>query len=623
MDVVFWYSSEPNWEENFNRLKNVVGDRATIHVHDGRHQSKKQNLEEIAVKLTLQSGFDKPFILVEGDNWVFDNFNELLDYQGTAKFLAKSPYGFSYQHGGIKVVTPEQVFTALKRVNTEHDISVYFSLANDISVPYSRHSFDTSLLSEFKTAAKEIIKLYWWGNEYLLNLWQSTPRSKRIYDTIINHITKFNISVVTDPVKTNELIEEIFYSDFMKIAIMGIMKNEEKHISRYLEDYSQFGKIFLLDTGSTDASVSKCYGKCHLFVSKFDQVNYSDFRNKLLELADPFLADYDFMMWVDIDETPDMSKCSVQEFKKFLANQPSSLKLFEFNRFDIGGSPPIQMIRIFRIPSVGKWIYQIHEQFILANRNESHLPILTPLCVDHLESERIQIFDKFVRYRELITENFLRAEAAKDPAEIFHYLFFYVDVVSQSCNSAELVRVFNDHVKGGQQFEFAAWYLRKFLSYFACMRDKNLVAQAEQVIASQYPQHLEYARFTEQLVENVAANGAPFDKAVDPSGFRDFPEVAYPIQLMISIEGEITEGALSDLEAFADNLARFYKINLPFTLKGFSHFNSNQILITFDFESSVRYYQLHGTTECSLAFIELMLIVIKHGLQKTVGVVRK
>ena len=418
----------------------------------------------------------------------------------------------------------------------------------------------------------------------------------------------------------NEVIKELFISDFVKIAVCGIMKNEELHITRYLKDFSGFDKIFLLDTGSTDATVSLTYGKARTFTKWFDAVDYSEFRNSLLEIIKDEKDEFDFILWADIDETPDLESCSIAQLKEFLGNQQKSSQLFEFSRTDISSSPPIRMIRIFRTDCQGKWEFPIHEQFVLADRG-AHPPVLTPLTATHLESERIQLLDKALRYEEMITRNFMSAVIENDTSKIYHYLFFYVDIVSQKCDSAELVRLFELYVKSGKQFEFEAWYLRKFLSYFACMKRADLVEEAYAVIQEFYPQHLPYANGVKLLVEDVIANGAPFQAVVDKSAFKKVEMESYPIRLVISATGSNAQSAVIEMKQFFDKLSSFYTNNMP---PAGSSFDSlpGEIVLTFSFDSSFDYYQLHGSKECSSIFIELMLIVIKHGLLKRVAVQR-
>ncbi len=43
----------------------------------------------------------------------------------------------------------------------------------------------------------------------------------------------------------------------MKICVYAICKNEEKFIDRYMDSMSEADKVFVLDTGSVDASVEK------------------------------------------------------------------------------------------------------------------------------------------------------------------------------------------------------------------------------------------------------------------------------------------------------------------------------------------------------------------------------
>ena len=622
MDVVFWYSNEPNWGVNLDRLKSVAGNLAYVWEHCGTGRSKRDNLEQIAVTALIHYGMDTPFILVEGDNWVFDNFVELLSRDTPTKLVAQSPYGFAYEHGGIKITTANQILQAIKRASTEHDISVYFNLPTDSSVAYSRHSFDTTLLDEFVIAGKEIIKLYWWGNEHLLGVWKSTPKSKRICDAILKHVKSFNYSVIGDAAKTRKLLEDIFYEDFLNIAVLGIAKNEEAHIARYMSDCTQLGKIFILDTGSTDRTIEMCGLAQEVFTQNFDEVNYSEFRNALQRKVESRLQDFDFVIWLDIDESPDFSKCSPLEFKKFLAKQPSTMRIFEFTRSDISGAPPQAQMRIFRSPIEGKWKYQIHEQFTMDDHNRSHLPVLSPLFVDHLESERIQLFDKVHRYRELITKNFFAAEGSGDGAAIFHYLFFYVDVISHMGDTKEMIRVFDSYVKSGKNFEFAQWYLRKFIVYFECLGDDELVRLTKEVIHAQYPQHEEYILRSHRVAQDVLVNGSPYSADVNTSGFRRTENNDDVVQLKIRLDGKISKKAEADIQEFNAKLIGFCDRNFKSITNEIS-FDDHGVSITADFVNSPFFYQFFGAHESLLVLFDSMIIAIRHDLRRTVGSVRK
>ena len=75
MDVIFLYSNEGNWEKNLLNLRLVVGHNSAIIPVDAKGCNKHEAFKKVA------NTFNDPnhrFILVEGDNWVFPEFVELL-----------------------------------------------------------------------------------------------------------------------------------------------------------------------------------------------------------------------------------------------------------------------------------------------------------------------------------------------------------------------------------------------------------------------------------------------------------------------------------------------------------------------------------------------------------------
>lgn len=86
----------------------------------------------------------------------------------------------------------------------------------------------------------------------------------------------------------------------MKICVYAICKNEEKFIERWYESVKEADKIFVLDTGSTDESVSKLK---KLGVTVKSEIispwRFDVARNKSLQMVD---EDTDVCVCMDLDE---------------------------------------------------------------------------------------------------------------------------------------------------------------------------------------------------------------------------------------------------------------------------------------------------------------------------------
>ena len=85
-----------------------------------------------------------------------------------------------------------------------------------------------------------------------------------------------------------------------KICVYAICKNESKFIDRWYESIKEADKIFVLDTGSSDDSVSKLKQKGIIVKEEvIDPFRFDVARNKSLEMVD---LDTDICVCVDIDE---------------------------------------------------------------------------------------------------------------------------------------------------------------------------------------------------------------------------------------------------------------------------------------------------------------------------------
>lgn len=86
----------------------------------------------------------------------------------------------------------------------------------------------------------------------------------------------------------------------MKIVVYAIMKNEEKHIERFMKACASADRVVILDTGSTDnsAAIARDLG-AHVYVETFSPWRFDVARNRSLDLVD---EDADLCIALDLDE---------------------------------------------------------------------------------------------------------------------------------------------------------------------------------------------------------------------------------------------------------------------------------------------------------------------------------
>ena len=86
----------------------------------------------------------------------------------------------------------------------------------------------------------------------------------------------------------------------MKICVYAIAKNEENYVKKWYKSMSEADDIYVLDTGSTDNTVSllKEMG-CHVQVKKVEPWRFDVARNLSLKLVP---SDCDICVCTDLDE---------------------------------------------------------------------------------------------------------------------------------------------------------------------------------------------------------------------------------------------------------------------------------------------------------------------------------
>lgn len=190
MEFIFLYANESNWEENYERAKEVL--QVPIKLICGKGVS---SLKDAYVKVFNAAETDT-FVMIEGDNYLLPEAKILLDYQTPVKFWTTNKYGITYEHGGIKVLNTQSGKDQL-RINSNiyenFEISVNLNLPSDYSV-LSEHRFDFSERNEWITIARELIKLYVWGHYSYIQRWVQHERPRQIFTDCVEIINETSLT---------------------------------------------------------------------------------------------------------------------------------------------------------------------------------------------------------------------------------------------------------------------------------------------------------------------------------------------------------------------------------------------------------------------------------------------
>ena len=143
-----------------------------------------------------------------------------------------------------------------------------------------------------------------------------------------------------------------------KICVYAITKNEEKFVKRWYESIKEADKIIVLDTGSTDNTVSLLEELgVEVHTKTFEPWRFDDARNASLSLVP---KEYDICVCLDLDEV--FEKGWKEKLLKAWDDETTRLR-YSYNwSFDEYGNPATSFL-INKIHKNGyyKWTHPVHE----------------------------------------------------------------------------------------------------------------------------------------------------------------------------------------------------------------------------------------------------------------------
>lgn len=157
----------------------------------------------------------------------------------------------------------------------------------------------------------------------------------------------------------------------MKIVVYAISKNEAKFVDRWYNSMKEADEIYVLDTGSTDETVSKL-NKLGVII-KTEIINPWRFdvaRNKSLDMVPD---DVDICVCTDLDEILDKGWRKKLEEKALLANRVRYTNIWAFDKY---GNPSVTFLQEKIHSRKGyKWVNAVHEVLKYEGENEKIVTI--------------------------------------------------------------------------------------------------------------------------------------------------------------------------------------------------------------------------------------------------------
>lgn len=163
-----------------------------------------------------------------------------------------------------------------------------------------------------------------------------------------------------------------------KIAVYAISKNEEKFVERWVDSMSEADEIYVLDTGSTDDTVTQLKSRgVHVTVEKFNPWRFDVARNASLELVP---SDIDICVCTDLDEV--FEPGWREKLEKLWQKDTTRLR-YNYNwKLDENGVPLVNFyIEKIHTKKGYKWIHPVHE--VLACDGKENFITTNDITVNH------------------------------------------------------------------------------------------------------------------------------------------------------------------------------------------------------------------------------------------------
>lgn len=163
-----------------------------------------------------------------------------------------------------------------------------------------------------------------------------------------------------------------------KVAVYAITKNEEKFVDRWYESMKEADNIYVLDTGSTDKTVSKLKEKGIIVKTKeIVPWRFDIARNESLKLIPD---DYDICVCTDLDEI--LNKGWREELEKYWDNSNRIKYIYNWSHDKFNNPNVTFLYQKIHDRKHYKWKYPVHEILECSLKNEKVKEIKS-IVLDH------------------------------------------------------------------------------------------------------------------------------------------------------------------------------------------------------------------------------------------------
>lgn len=155
-----------------------------------------------------------------------------------------------------------------------------------------------------------------------------------------------------------------------KVCVYAICKNEEQFVDRWMDSVSEADNVYVLDTGSTDDTVSKLKGRGAIVKTKiFDPWRFDVARNESLDMVP---NDTDICVCLDLDEVIESGWRN--KLESIWKDDTTRIR-YNYNwSFDSYGKPAVNFY-IEKIHSRNDyvWTHPVHEVLTFKGEKEAYI----------------------------------------------------------------------------------------------------------------------------------------------------------------------------------------------------------------------------------------------------------
>ena len=288
----------------------------------------------------------------------------------------------------------------------------------------------------------------------------------------------------------------------IKICTYAICKNEEKNVTRWVESVKESDQVVVLDTGSSDNTLSllEKYSSdtFHVFHENFlfdsEHIDFAKMRNKSLSLARSFIDTKSTWIFVCTDFDEFLEPGAFAKIKEAWLQNPNLDAINISALFTDTNRTQINFRKVHSTDPHWKWIRRIHETLSRDDKKKVDYNMLTEPAIQYIHDQDLK---KERNYYEI-----LKRDLEDNPHDVMSLCYAQAEALRQQ-NTLSAVdyakKCLDEYLSGRVDLdeEFYGWYIQnKFYSVFT-------LVNYEPALNKNYIDEQRYLSYFKSLEEDI------------------------------------------------------------------------------------------------------------------------